>query len=180
MSVTQQDAAEALRLVHDAGTRSELLRGYQSASPHLILWGCVYFVAYAFGYFWPSQAGLPWIVLVPIASIGDVIIGKRDRTGGDWTIFPILFCTFLAFIIGTAFIMQPHDPKQMGAFVPLVVAACYIALGVGAGKRIMYTGVALGVLTLFGFFALPAYFLLWMAVIGGGSLVLGGLWLRQV
>jgi hypothetical protein len=180
MSVTHEDAAEALRLVREAGDRSETLRGYQSASPHLILWGCVYAAAYSFSYFRPHLAQWPWLVLVPIASVGDIIIGKRDRSGGDWTIFPILFCTFLVFILATAAIMQPHDPNQMGAFVPLVVAACYIALGVGAGKRILYTGVALGVLTLVGFFAFPAIFLLWMAVVGGGAMVLGGLWLRQV
>jgi hypothetical protein len=180
MSVTHEDAAEALRMVREAGTRSETLRGYQSASPHLILWGCVYAAAYAFTYARPDLAGWPWIVLVPLASGADVVIGMRDRSGGDWRIFPILFCTFLAFIAGTSAIMQPHDPNQMGAFVPLVVAVSYIAIGLGAGRRIMYTGVALGVLTLFGFFALPAYFSLWMAVVGGGALILGGLWLRRV
>jgi hypothetical protein len=35
------------------------------------------------------------------------------------------------------------------------------------------------VLTIVGFFVLPAIFMLWMAVVGGGALVLGGLWLRR-
>ena len=180
MSLTQNDAAEALRLVQQAGERSETLRGYQSVSPHLILWGCVYFVAYAFGYFRPDLAGWPWLVLVPVASIGDVMIARRDRSGGDWTTFTILFCTFLAFIVATAAIMQPQSPSQMAAFVPLVVAACYISLGVAAGNRLIYTGIGLFLLTLIGYFAFPAIFLLWMAVVGGGALILGGLWLRQV
>jgi len=180
MSVTQQDATEALRLVQEAGARSETLRGYQSASPHLILWGCVYAVAYSFSFARPDLAQWPWIVLVPIASIGDVVIGKRDRSGVDWKIFPILFATFLAFIIATEAIMQPTSSTQMGAFVPLVIAACYIAVGAAAGARFIYTGVALGVLTLVGFFVFPSIFLLWMAVVGGGALVLGGVWLRQV
>jgi hypothetical protein len=156
------------------------LRGYQSASPHLILWGVVYALGYLAGYRWPAQAGLPWLVLVPLAAIGDILIARRDRGAGDWTIFAILFATFLAFVVATACIMQPQYPNQMAAFVPLVVACCYIAFGAWAGRRIMYSGVALGVLTLFGFFALPSIFLLWMAVVGGGALVLGGVWLRQV
>jgi hypothetical protein len=41
-------------------------------------------------------------------------------------------------------------------------------------------GVVVAALTLIGFFGLPQYFLLWMAVVGGGALILGGFWLRSV
>src|SRR6202035_3563532 len=80
MSVTQDAAAEALRLADEAGQRSAMLRGYQSAAPHLILWGGVYAVAYTFGYFRPHQAGVAWAALIPIATIGDVLIAWRDRS----------------------------------------------------------------------------------------------------
>jgi hypothetical protein len=63
--------------------------------------------------------------------------------------------------------------------VPLVIAATYVGLGIAVGRRRAFTGIALGVLTLVGFFALPSIFMLWMAAVGGGALVLGGLWLRQ-
>jgi hypothetical protein len=49
-----------------------------------------------------------------------------------------------------------------------------------AGMRFLGTFVAIAALTLGGFFFLPAHFLLWMAVVGGGALVLAGLWLRTV
>jgi hypothetical protein len=88
--------------------------------------------------------------------------------------------TFLVFIVATSAIMQPQDPRQMAAFVPLVVAVCYVVLGLGAGSRITLAGVALGALTLVGYFAFPSIFMLWMAVVAGGTLVLSGLWLRRV
>jgi hypothetical protein len=179
MSVTRDAAAEALRLADEAGQRSALLRGYQSAAPHLILWGGVYAVAYTFGYFRPHQAGLAWAVLVPAATIGDALIARRDRGNINWGRFLGLFATFLAFISATVSVMQPHNPRQMAAFVPLVVATAYIVLGIGVGRRLVFTGIALGVLTLVGFFALSSIFMLWMAVVGGGALVFGGLWLRQ-
>jgi len=180
MSLTQNDAAEALRLVDEAEQRSAVLRGYQSAAPHLILWaGVVYAGAYAFGYFRPFQAGLAWAVLIPAAVIGDALIARRDRGRVYWGPFLGLVATFFVFIGATAAVMQPHDPRQMAAFVPLVVAAAYVAFGIAVGRRLMFTGIALGALTLVGFFALPSIFMLWMAAVGGGALVLGGIWLRQ-
>jgi hypothetical protein len=179
MSITQEDATEALRLVDEAGQRSAMLRGYQSAAPHLMLWGGVYAAAYTFGYFRPYQAGLAWAVLIPLATMGDVLIARRDHGRINWAPFIGLFATFLALIGATALIMRPHDPQQMAAFVPLVVAAAYVVLGIVAGRRLVFTGVSLGLLTLVGFFALPSIFMLWMAVVGGGALLLGGLWLRR-
>ena len=157
-----------------------MLRGYQSAAPHLILWGAIYAAAYGFGFARPGEAGLAWLVLVPAGVAGDFIIARRDQPGRSGAgAFLILFATLLVFITASAAIMRPHEPRQMAAFVPLLVAACYVVLGSWTGVMLLWTGVALASLTLFGFFALPAYFLLWMAVVGGGGLVLGGFWLRQ-
>jgi hypothetical protein len=94
--------------------------------------------------------------------------------------FAGIVATFLAFITATALIMQPHDPRQMAAFVPLVIAACYIVLGVGKGRRLALTGMGLGLLTMIGYFVVPSSFMLWMAAVGGGALLIGGFWLRQV
>jgi hypothetical protein len=186
MSVTQQDAAEALRLVDEAGARSEMLRGYQSTAPHLILWGIIYALAYALSYMRPAQSNLIWIVLASLGSVGSVVaasLDQRERASSDgngWLVIPALFLTFLGFIAASSAIMQPHDPRQVGAFVPLVVAVGYIVLGLGVGSRIALAGVALAALTLVGFFAFPGIFELWMAVVGGGTLILSGLWLRRV
>jgi hypothetical protein len=46
--------------------------------------------------------------------------------------------------------------------------------------RFLYAGIALGALTLIGWFWLPHYFLPWMAAVGGGALILTGFWLRKV
>jgi hypothetical protein len=76
--------------------------------------------------------------------------------------------------------MSPVNGRQIEAFIPLVVAASYAVMGCWVGLRLTVAGGALAALTLCGFFFVPAYFSLWMAVVGGGALVLGGLWLRRV
>jgi hypothetical protein len=40
------------------------------------------------------------------------------------------------------------------------------------------TGIGMAALTLVGYYLFPAYFFFWMAVVGGGALMLAGLWLR--
>jgi hypothetical protein len=180
MSLTQEDAANSLRLADEAGRHSRTLRGYQSAAPHLIVWGCIYAAAYTLCYFRPQQAGIVWLVIVPLGMLGDVAIAWRDLGSRlDWRPCAVLSTTFVVLVIATAFIMRPHDPRQMSAFVPLLVACLYIALGLRLGLRITLAGVALGGLTLFGYFALHPWFMLWMAAVGGGTLVLSGLWLRR-
>jgi hypothetical protein len=56
----------------------------------------------------------------------------------------------------------------------------YVLIGLWAGMRFVITGIAVAALTLGGFFYLPAHFLLWMAAVGGGALILAGLWMRNI
>lgn len=180
MSIAHEDASATLRLIDAATTRSATLRGYQSAAPHLILWGGVYAAAYGAAYFRPDLSSLVWFAFVPAGVMGDVLISRRDRSNVNWGLFAGLFFTLFAFISATAAIMRPHDSNQMAAFIPLIVAAAYVVLGIAFGRRLAFIGTALGVLTLVGFFALPSIFMLWMAAVGGGALMIGGLWLRRI
>jgi hypothetical protein len=180
MSISREDAAHALRLADAAEQRSRVLRGYQSAAPHLILWGCVYAATYTFSYFQPIRGGLAWLIVTPLALVGDVAISWRDRSDrANRLLMPVIIVSFLAFVVATAAIMRPHDPRQMAAFVPLAVAWAYIVLGGHLGRRMVFAGIALGALTVFGYFAVHAWFMLWMAAVGGGTLLLSGYWLRR-
>ena len=43
----------------------------------------------------------------------------------------------------------------------------------------MPLGLALIGLTALGYFVMPEYFRYWMAAVGGGGLIVGGLWMRN-
>ena len=88
--------------------------------------------------------------------------------------------TAFIFIAATLAVMAPVSGRQVGAFIPLVVAASYALAGIWCGSRFIVAGAAIAGLTLAGFFLLPAHFNLWMAAVGGGALLLAGLWLRSV
>jgi hypothetical protein len=180
MSMTKEDATEALRLVEEAGARSTTLRRYESIAPHLIMWGGIYAVAYTTQFLLPQYGGLPWAALGPAGGVGGFLLERRYGGKGGPAFFPAALLAIVAFVVASMFVMAPHDPNQAAAFIPLVVALIYVLWGLSIGQRLVWTGAALGALTVFGFFALPSLFLLWMAIVCGGALTLGGIWLRHV
>ena len=181
MDVSRTDASAALADVAAAQSRSATLRGYQSAAPHLMIWGVVWAAGYTVADLMPDLANVAWIVLVVAGTLGDMIVARADRAnGGHGAVIGCLFLTFFVLVGGTIAVMQPSDPRQIGAFVPLVVAAAYAIVGVMGMPRLLVLGGLVAALTLGGFFALPGHFLLWMAAVAGGSLILGGVWLRRV
>ena len=60
-----------------------------------------------------------------------------------------------------------------------MVATAYVLGGLWLGLRLAVAGIVLGLLTLLGYFLLRDYFLLWMAVVGSGALLIAGLWLKR-
>jgi hypothetical protein len=139
-----------------------------------------------------------WVAIVTIGFIAGYLIAfraeiRRAMQAGEainlaprraaawlrWT-FSAIATIAAVFFAASLAVMSPVSPRQIGAFIPLIVAAGYALLGLWRGVRFIAVGAVLAGLTLGGFFLLPAYFGLWMAAVGGGALVLGGLWLRRV
>ena len=184
MSVTPEQAEEALRQVERARSRSVEFYSYRISSSQFILWGVFWLIGYGGTDLAPNRAGYIWGGLTLAWQIlGFMLNRPGSRAGGGtgtdyrWRQFAI-FVTFAVFIICTMAIMQPRG-SEMGAFVPLLVAAIYVVLGLWLGWRYSAIGIAIAILTMAGFFLLPAHFLLWMAGVGGGALILTGLWLRR-
>lgn len=206
MALSPDDAADRLRDIAAIERHSQRVYAYQAASPQLILWGVLWVVGYGLGSAWPAQGRAIWSMLVAIglaagflaglgsarrrdartaAGVGAGLAASADPLRGRAVarlrlrFFGIAAIGF-AFIAASLAVMAPVGGRQVDAFIPLVVAAGYALLGLWRGVRFVAVGVALATLTLAGFFLLGPYFGLWMALFGGGALMLGGLWLRRV
>ena len=56
----------------------------------------------------------------------------------------------------------------------------YCIAGLWFGPAFIAIGLGITVLTLIGYFFVTGFaFLLWMAAVNGGGLILGGLWMRR-
>lgn len=178
------EASDALQAISATQVRSQQLYGYQMASPHLILWGVIYVLGYGLPSLFPPLSWIWAVLVLPglAASFWIAIRQQQARTlrrashSGRYLAGMI---AIFAFIVALFAIMQPRTDLQADAIMPLLVAIAYALDGIiRSGARMWITGLALGVLTVGGYFWLPQYFLAWMALTGGGALILGGVWLR--
>jgi hypothetical protein len=184
MPLSRNEAADALRNIAQTERRSSSAYGYKETAPFLFLWGLIWFVGYAMSDLQPAQASWLWPMLVAVGFVGSFVIGRRQpaRTGGErsdgWRHLASWVVVGL-FITATIVLFHPQDGRQVGAFVALIVGAAYAIAGIWMGTRLAIAGMAVMVLTIAGFVLLKEHFGLWMAFVGGGTLILTGAWLRR-
>lgn len=188
--VSPHEAAQTLDDARRVERRSAQAFGYRIASVHLILWGVVWILGYGISDLRPQYSDIAWYVLIPLGLVAGGVIGRMSgprRTApaagaagrrADIRYFGLM-AVFAAFIGAIFAIMRPNG-MQTAAFFPLMVAAMYAGVGLWLGVRYVVTGAVLAALTLGGFFYLPDHFALWMALAGGGALILAGIWFRSV
>ncbi len=192
MQLSPQDASEALDLIEAAERRARERIGYREASSFLILWGLVWLVANALTDLAPLSGRLAWPIGTPLGTLltGVLIFlqVRRERRAGLRTPAQralvrrrslLLGIAILGFFPAMLTVLSPLTARQASAFVSLFWAFAYMAAGAWLGMRIFVTGVVLAAAILVGYLFVQAHFLLWMAVVGGGSLLLAGFWLRR-
>ena len=83
------------------------------------------------------------------------------------------------FMYATYLVFPVTSTAQALTFPALMVAFMYALVGSVRLTRMLWIGAALFALTIGGFVFLKPYVAFWLAAVGGGSLVAGGLWLRS-
>jgi hypothetical protein len=186
MSLSQQEAAVHLQEAEVTGRRSARAFGYRKASPHLILWGVIWGIGYAGTDFYPNLSGRLWYGLIAIGALMAFYLSRaagRAAEKTDWrqsVRLVGLIAAFLVFFLTTYAILGPLKPAQYAVFPAVLVGMVYFGMGLWIGMRMIVTGAAIFALSVGGYFLIHQHFSLWMAVVGGGALILGGIWLRRV
>jgi hypothetical protein len=150
------------------------------------MWGSIWVLGYGGTGLAPEYSNWLWTALM-ICGIAGGLMLRRDRVADcrgsgfkPWRM-PVLFATIILFVFTTYTIMEPHHAKQVCAFPALITGMAYVALGLWMGIRYVIAGIAVVTLTMFGFFYIPTYwYFFWMALVGGGAMILSGIWFRTV
>jgi hypothetical protein len=108
------------------------------------------------------------------SAAGQSAVNRWDR--------PLLFATLILYGYGWVFlaILWPLTPRQLGAFWPNIFMIGFVIAGLWLGPFFILCGLSVSALTVIGYFWAGEWFALWMAAVGGGGLIVGGLWLRRV
>ncbi|HJR55442.1 MAG TPA: hypothetical protein VJ798_02595 [Rhizomicrobium sp.] len=195
MSLSPNEAVQTLGEIARTEKRSAEAHCYANASPGFILWGLIWMVGYS-GSYLLLKYGLPrginwlWFSLTAVGVVGSHLIGRyqyRHQNPGQQAEgrligfrFGMTFFAMFLFTVAAFTIMRPVSYAATGAFIPLLVSLAYAIFGIWRGLRFLYVGIAVAALTMGGFLYLREFFTLWMAFVGGGSLILVGLWLKKV
>lgn len=184
MEVTKKAAAASLNVIAATEQRSRLLIQYDVSSSIFILWGLLWAVGYGLEYLGTMSGGVSWFVVDGIGIFATVAIIFRKRMTGVVTVrdrrLAMAFVSLLAYGGIWSMLIGAFNQRQMDAFWPTLVMCGYILAGIWLGRFFIVLGAILTALVVVGYFGLGAWFELWMMLVGGGGLVVGGLWLRRL
>ena len=183
MAIDRKEAAEALGEIEQIAQRVRQSRLYNLVSLILIWWGGLIFAAYLANWLAPRQAGIVWLIANGAGVLGTLGISVfvHEKSGVrtfDWRVFAafvMLFAFGLFWSVGIARL----PPRELNAFWPTFFMLFYSLAGLWLGAAFLAIGLGITVLTLVGYFLSGGYFELWMAVVNGLGLMLGGYWMRR-
>jgi hypothetical protein len=181
--IDSHQASSALADITDIARRVRQSRFYQHASSMLMLWGALTFVGYVFSFGVPSLAGYGWVAVFVAGITGSVLIGALSRKRAGVNTFDArataAIVVFIAFGAIWSVGVGQFTPRQLSAFWPTYFMLPYIMVGLWLGSAFVAIGTAIIALTLIGYFYAGPWFQLWMALVNGGGLLLGGFWMRR-
>jgi hypothetical protein len=190
MTLDKAAAAHALAEIDESGRRSSSLYSYRRAAPYLIIAGAMWLVADLLTQFSPFNKAWIWPVASLVGTVGSILFSftqtrqnDRSQTVGKRNLFwkfMVVWLAVFAFMVATFSIYGLDDGRQQHSFIGVFFGCLYVAVGVFMGWRMVAIGVALTALSLFGFFEVREYYLAYMGLVGGGALIVSGLWLRAV
>jgi hypothetical protein len=193
MNISKQDAGDALDVIRTSEQRMREHKGYREASPFFIVWGLVWIVANAVTDLAPRFAGRVWLWGVIAGTVATLLlVVQQSRRRSAQNVYTaseraaigrkaaLLGITLWSFFPAMLFVLWPLSAQQNNAFISLTWAFVYMAAGAWLGMRLFVTGAVTALAVLAGFFLVKDHYFMWMAVFGGGSLLLGGFWLRKL
>jgi hypothetical protein len=181
--IDRNEASAALSDINDMVKRVRQSRIYELASQFMVVAGVLVFAGNLATYAVPHYALYIWPAVNVLTIVISAVVSRFDlkRTGVRTFDVRMLvtFILFYAFGMLCSSVLGHYGPREMGTFWPIYFMLFYCIAGLWFGHAFIAVGAAITVLTLIGYFFITGpLWLLWMAVVNGGGLVVSGLWMR--
>jgi len=184
--ITPEEAQEALELVERTTRQMRRAVAHGGMPYFLMIWGAVWILGFGGTHLLgpgSPQTGILWIVLDTLGVIASFGVGgwfgRRVRRG-PWgpSMMGLFWLAWIGYGILLVYFARPQSGNQLALLISLFAMFAYVTMGIFYRSRFL-VGLGLGV-TLFlvgGYLLIPPYFNLWMALLGGGSLMAAGLYI---
>jgi hypothetical protein len=187
MNVSPSEAEEALAAIQAMAQRTR--RSIASGGTYitLIVTGIVWLVGFTctqflqgpiVAYIWAALS----ILGGTLATVLGLRVGRRVRSPATAPVAKRvgLFWLLLVFYgIAAVAIARPTDGRQVTMLVILFIMLGQVAMGLLFSFSSVWWALPITALALVGYFLLPGFFYLWMALLGGGGMIVLGLYIRS-
>jgi hypothetical protein len=186
MNISPDEAEEALAAIQKVTQKTRHSVASSGAYIFLVITGIVWLVGFLstqflsgviVTYIWIGMSLLGSAVSIPLGTR----MGRRVRgpSMNASTRRAIIFWLLLVFYaIATIAIARPTDGKQVTMFIILFIMIGQLSMGLLLSFSSTWWALPITALALAGYFLLPAFFYLWMAVLVGGGMIAFGLYIR--
>lgn len=179
-----EEAAKALDDARVTAARSAAAARYERLSANLLIWGAVWLLLNIAGLLRAPHGGVLFPLLMFSGFAASLIVAMRGAPSSarrDHLLRTLAVgAGVLLFVLGMMVISPTGSLVEVEAIICLASGAAYVATGANLGWRLSAIGFAQLAGTILGWIYARDQFFLWMAIFGGGGLILGGLWLRRV
>ena len=186
MNISPSEAEEALAAIQTVAQRTRRLIASGGTTITLIVTGVVWLVGFTCTQFLPKEIVVHiWTGLSILGcTLGTILgfrMGKRVRsplTAPTAKRIGLFWLLLVFYGTATIAIARPTDGKQATMFVILFIMLGQLAMGLLFSFSSVWWALPVTALALVGYFLLPDIFYLWMAILGGGGMIVLGLYIR--
>jgi hypothetical protein len=186
MKISPSEAESSLAFIREAENQMNRAVSASGGAYQMVIWGVVMLIGYTLNQFADrlpvALVAGPWIVMSTLGNILSVMVSvRRARKFHNpyGARLGFLFVVFILFGVVGAFFVHPSDPREINLLVYLLTMLWMAAMGLWVDLRLLWISLVFTTLMLFGYLALPDYFFLWLAIVGGGALIGSGLLLLR-
>lgn len=175
-----RQALAAVRAVQDRARRSLSLAG---GGEILMIWGLVWLVGYLANYVTSYPlAGRIWVAVDAIGLVATLVVVGRSQGRFADPLGPRIGALWLSLVV-FAFLWlwaaAPLDGTQIGFLAATFAMFGYVVMGLWLDLVFLAVGLGVTAIAAAGFVWFRADFDLWMALLGGGTLLGSGLYVRR-
>jgi len=186
MNVNANEAEEALATITAMAQRMRRAAADNGAHYFLILWGIIWLLGFVCSQFLPSRtAGIVWLGLDILGAFGSWWFGQfrsqRVRAPGAAAAgrrIGLFWLTLFAYCPLTVWIAWPLNGRQLAMIIIVFVMIGWLAMSLLMSYSAVWLALFVTASACGSYFLLPDYFYLCMALVGGGTMVGSGLYVR--
>jgi hypothetical protein len=186
MKVSPTEAEEALAAIQAMMKKTRQAISSSGSYVFLLIWGVIWLLGFLNSQFLPEKTvNYVWMVLDLLGGVLSVVFGIRLNRGvrsstssASGKRIAFFWLLLFIFIVAAVTVAMPVNGKQLAMFIILFVTIGWLAMGLLLSFGSVRWALALFALSLIGYFLLPGIFYLWMAILGGGGMIILGLYIR--